>query len=490
MSEKEDSKVASFIKGSSILVLSNVCLKAINFFLLPLYTSNLNPEMIGISDSITTLTGIILPLLIMGLDAAYSAFYFDKTDPERGNKVFSTLVLSFLCIGLIPILFIFFSALVSQLLFHNKDYSYIITFAFISVSFNLWYLPYTLELRLKNKMFLFGLSNVITSLSMVILNILFVSVLQLGEASLVLSTMIVHIEHYALVLLFVRKRPLIKEFDITLLKKMLKFSIPLIPMALMMWVLSLSDRYVLLYYHGESSVGVYGIGLRFTNLLNVIVSAVSMAYTTFAFSSKEDDNSKEQYYYIYNIESIILILITFSVTLFGKEIIQLMTSSSYNESYITLRDLLFAQIFYAMTTIVGYGIYFEKKSYYSLFAVTTGAIINLGLNFLLIPKYGIQAAALTTLIGYMVNYFLTLFFSEKVYPCNYGQIKLLFIIIIVYFICYFCSEISIFLRIPIWFICISVILIIYRKILSIIFQYIIKWVTKKNSNSMEKANDK
>ena len=97
-------------------------------------------------------------------------------------------------------------------------------------------------------MFLFGLSNVITSLSMVILNILFVSVLQLGEASLVLSTMIVHIEHYALVLLFVRKRPLIKEFDITLLKKMLKFSIPLIPMALMMWVLSLSDRYVLLYY--------------------------------------------------------------------------------------------------------------------------------------------------------------------------------------------------------------------------------------------------
>ena len=78
MAEKSSSKIGSFIKGSTILVLSNMCLKAINFFLLPLYTDNLTTEMLGVSDSITNLTGILLPLLTMGLDSAFSAFYFAK----------------------------------------------------------------------------------------------------------------------------------------------------------------------------------------------------------------------------------------------------------------------------------------------------------------------------------------------------------------------------------------------------------------------------
>ena len=69
-----NSKLAVFLKGSAILVASNMCLKAINFFLLPLYTAYLTPTMLGVSDSITTFTGFLLPLLTLGLDSAYSAF--------------------------------------------------------------------------------------------------------------------------------------------------------------------------------------------------------------------------------------------------------------------------------------------------------------------------------------------------------------------------------------------------------------------------------
>ena len=157
---------------------------------------------------------------------------------------------------------------------------------------------------------------------------------------------------------------------------MLKFAVPLIPMTAMMWVLTLSDRYVLLHYHGSDAVGLYGIGLRFTNLLNVVISAVSMAYTTFAFSSKDDKNAKQMYYYIYNIQSYLLLGVSFTIGLFGKEIIQIMTAESYATSFEPLRDLMFAQTLYAMTTIVGYGIYFEKKSIYSFIAVTAGAVIT------------------------------------------------------------------------------------------------------------------
>lgn len=482
-SGNEGSKVSSFIKGSSILVLSNVCLKAINFFLLPLYTNHLTPSMIGISDSITTLTGIILPLLTMGLDSAFSAFYFDRNDPERAQKVFSTLTWTFRIIGCIPLLMMAAARSISDLLFHTAEYSYIIRFALISVLFQLWYLTYSLELRLKNRMFLYGLANIIVSLTMVILNIIFVSVLQFGAFSLVLSTMIVNAENFLILLIFVKTKPGKRWFDKALLKQMLRFAVPLIPMTLMVWVLSLSDRYVLLYYHGDSEVGLYGIGLRFTNLMNVVISAVAMAYTTFAFSSKEDKNSKRQYYYIYNIESFLLLGIAFTAGLFGKEIIGLMAAASYGQSYLALRDLMFSQVFYAMTSLVGYGIYFEKKSVYSLIAVSAGAVLNLGLNFILIPKNGIAAAAFTTLLGYALNYFLTLYFSEKLYPCAYGQRRVLTSFLILYAACFAGAEAAWWIKSMIWAVCFAGMVIAYRDLIKVVAGYAADIFQRKTHNS-------
>lgn len=454
MSNNINNKISSFIKGSSILVISNVCLKAINFFLLPLYTHNLTPEMIGVSDSITTLTGVILPLLTMGLDSAYSAFYFDKEDPNRSLKVFHTLTWVFLAIGFTPLFLMLFSRPLSNLLFHTYEYSYIVTLALASVTFSLWSLSYSLELRLENRMFLFGLSNIISSVSMILLNILFVSVLKYGASSLVLSTTIVHAESVLIYLIMVRKLPKKEYFDCTLLRHMMKFAIPLIPMTVMIWILTLSDRYVLLHYHGSDAVGFYGIALRFTNLLNVVISAVSMAYTTFAFSSKDDENAKRVYYYIYNIESVLLLAVSFSIGLFGKEIIQIMTAEAYSSSFEPLRDLMFAQSIYAMTTVVGYGIYFEKKSVYSFIAVTAGAVLNLGLNFLLIPQYGIRAAALTTLLGYLLNYLITLYFSKKVYPCHYGEIRVGITTVLLYAACMVGEKVGLIYKSAIWLLCI------------------------------------
>ncbi len=471
MSNHATGTIGSFIKGSSFLVLSNVCLKAINFFLLPLYTKNLTPEMIGISDSITTFTGILFPILVMGLDSAFSAFYFDKDDLNRSEKVFSTLTRVFIIVGLIPVMLMPLSPFISNLLFKTRMYAYIVAFSLVSVSFNLWYLPFSLELRLKNKMMLFGLSNVIASLSLVALNILFVSVLHFGAASLVLSTALVHMETTVLLLLMVKKIPHKENFDRQLLKEMLKFALPLIPMTIMVWILTLSDRYVLLYFHGSEAVGLYGIGLRFTNLLNVVVSAVAMAYTTFAFSSKDDENAKEKYYYVFNVESFLLLAFSFTVALFGNQIIHVMTSEAYWTAYKPLRDLMFAQSIYAMTTIVGYGIYFQKKSGYSLLSVSAGAILNLTLNFILIPKYGIIAAAFTTLIGYSLHYALTLFFSKRLYPCYYGELRVGIVTIMLYLICMVSEELPLLYKAIIWLLCAIATMYVFKDIVSKVIDY-------------------
>lgn len=465
-------KLLSFLKGSTILIISNVFLKAINFFLLPLYTNNLTPSMLGVSDSITTMTGFMLPLLTLGLDSAYSAFYFEKDKPDRGKNVYSTLALVFFVLGTIPLLFLFACPSISVLLFHTKEYRLEVMLSFLTVAVNLWVLPYSLELRLKNRILAFGIVNMIASVSMLMFNILFVSVLKLGELSLILSTMIICIEQLVLFSFIVKSKPKRSEFRFDLLKDMLRFSVPMVPSVIMMWVLSLSDRYVILHFCGEAAVGIYGIGLRFTNLLNVIVNGISTAYTTYAFSSHEDESAKKQYYYIFNITAVALLVISFTAGLYGKEIISLMTEKAYLPSYRILRDMMFAQSFYAMSTIISYGIFFEKKSVYSLIAVSFAAITNLLLNLILVPKYGIAAAAVTTLIGYLIHLAISYYYSERLYPCNYGIKRVAFVSILMYVISLFFLEKTFSIKSFIWIFTIGWVLLLYRDLLHRLVSFI------------------
>lgn len=471
MMKNEKSKVQIFVQGSFFLILSNICIKAINFFLLPLYTKNLTPSMLGASDSITTFTGILFPLLVLGLDSAYSAFYFDKADINRDKKVFSTLGLTFFWLGWIPILMCVAAVPLSSLILKTDTYSMEVLVALIGVTFNLWYLPFSLELRLKNRMGRFGFVSIISSLSMVLLNIVFVTILKLGEMSLILSTTIVAAEHLLLYGMLTGYFPKRQFFNAELFRSMVRFSLPLIPSVLMAWVLSLSDRYILLYYYGDTAVGLYGIGARFVTLLNVVINAITTAYTTFAFGSKDDDNAQEKYYYIFNIVSVLLMAIAFTVALFGKEIISIMTDDAYESSYVIIRDMMFSQVFYAMSTIVSYGIVFKKKSVYSLVAVSSGAIVNLVLNFIFIPQYGLVAAALTTLIGYFVNLVVCYYFSEKLYPCKYGLKRVMLTCFIMYIVSLVTQEILWQKRVVIWIVCFAVFGVLYRDIASIIIRF-------------------
>ena len=82
--------------------------------------------MLGVSDSITTFTGILFPVLVFGLDSAYSAFYFKKEDPDRGRTVFSTIGITFFIIGFIPLIMCLFSGGLSVLLFQKSEYRCIV----------------------------------------------------------------------------------------------------------------------------------------------------------------------------------------------------------------------------------------------------------------------------------------------------------------------------------------------------------------------------
>ena len=420
-----DSKISNFIKGSAILVLANMMIKAINFFLLPLYTKYLTPTELGISDSITNVTAILMPILMLGLDSAFSAFYFDERTEEHKSKVFNTSLITLIVAGITPFIIAIFSKDISLWLFNTEKHQILVAVSLITISFNLWYTPYALHARMENRMLLFAAVNVSASLLMIASNIVFVSVMQLGAFALILSSALVQLFQLLAYLVFLPKLFKYKEYDKALLHRMLKYSIPLIPTAIAAWFLNLSDRYFLLHYFSAAEVGIYGIGARFSSLLSVLSNAVFTAYTTFAFDKKDDEDAKYQYKRVLSFYYMILMITCIIVTMWGKEIIELMSNSAYGAAYLLLPGLLFGQVMYGISVIVGYGLSFTKRTNYILAANVIGALLNIVLNILLIPSFGPEAAAYTTYIGYFVMAILLYVFGQKFYPCDYGIVKLI-----------------------------------------------------------------
>lgn len=471
-------RLKAFVQSSAILILSNIILKAINFFLLPLYTKYLTPQMLGISDTVTSLTGLLFPLLVMGMDSAYSAFYYDQL-PGREKTVFNTTKTVLLATSVLPLAGCLFSRPLAQLFFGSGTYALAMTLALCSVSFNLWYLPFALELRLQNRMALFGAVNIMASLLMVGLNVLFVSVWHIGEYALILSSAIVQLAQLVLYLCLTRERYRHALFDRVLLKQMLRYALPLVPTGIVMWILTLSDRYVLLYFRGEAEVGLYGIGSRFVTLLNVMISGVTMAYTTFAFGSKKDEGAQKNYAKILDVLYVCLAAVCFTFSLFGKEIIRLMADASYQTAYLAMRDMMFSQLIYGLYTITSYGIYFEKKSKYVLYAASAAAVVNLVLNVLLIPRYGFAAAAATTLVGYVVLFSISYLAAQKLYPCPFGIKRIGLSCGALYVVSLLGEEWNWAVKGGVWIVCAGVTLFLFRDVAANLLKVVSAFVHKK-----------
>lgn len=456
------SGLKTFIKGSAVLFASNIIIKGIQFFLLPLYTNELTPEMLGVSDAVTTLTGFVFPILVMGMDSAFSAFYFED-ETNQQDKVFSSVAFLLGIMGIIPVIACLFSGKWSEILFKASDNASIVMIALLAVTANLLYLPLSLEVRLQNRMAAYSIIAVVSSATIIILNVLFLTVFHFGVYSLIISTLIINVLQICLFSLAVDKKFTFKYVDGKLIRRMLRYSLPMLPAVLSSLILTLSDRYIVLHYWGEQAVGVYGIGNRFVAILSVVISSISTAYTTFAYSSYKKSEAKEQFSLVLNIVYVMMIGIAFVVSIFSKEIISIMTASEYVMAYKILPDMMYSQVFYVLYTITCYGVLFEKKSGYILLATSVAASVNLVLNFIFIPYYGITAAAFTTFIGYAIMFLINYFNSQRLYPCPYGIKKIMLHFSGMYLIVKLLLEESFILKAGISVLCAAFTLFLYRK---------------------------
>lgn len=390
------SKGKKLLKNTIIIGIGQICTKFINFILLPIYTSVLTTSEYGIVDLLNTYISLLIPLLFLQMDQAIFRFLIDvRQSNQNQKKIISTSIIIILIQTLI---YIVLFSIIS--IFINNNFKYYLFANIIITNLSGIFLQISRGLG-DNKTYSFA--SIITAVTMLIFNVIFLYSIKLGATGVLLATFIANF--ICVIFVFFRKKLYryisIRKFDKSTLKNIWKYSIPLVPNQLSWWIINVSDRTIISAILGVATNGIYSAANKFSSVCVALYGIFNLSWTEQAALSIADKERDNYYSKIFNQTSVIFsggctLLISIMPFIFSFFIV----GDSYAEAYYQIPILLIATLFNIMVSMLG-SIYIAfKKSKEIAKTSIYSAIINIGVTLLLIKYIGLYAASFATLLSY------------------------------------------------------------------------------------------
>ena len=416
----------SLIKNSFLFAIGSIGSKAISFFMLPLYTRMLTTSDYGQLDILQTTISLLIPLVTFQVVEAVFRFSVDMRDKDSASKVLTNGI--FLClIGMLITLLLF-------PIFNNfEPFATYTTMFYLIMFLTIFHGIIKQFVRGLEKIKTFVAADLIYTGSFVTFNIVFLVNLRMGLRGYFLSMVLAHLVAIIVLIIFgnVFKYLNLKSFNRKLLKTMLIYSIPLIPNGLMWWVMNVSDRYMLTYFLGFDATGIYSVSYKFPSLITLMNSIFFMAWQLSAMQEYGKEGYDNFYKNIFGVLSSFLLLITAVVLLILKPLMSVFVADAFYESWKYVPLLLVGTVFQAFSSFFGTNYTASKKTKGAFTTSVYGAIVNIGINLLLIPIWGIQAAAFSTMLAYLTMWLLRLFDTKKFVKIKIDWKSLIFSIVLI-----------------------------------------------------------
>jgi O-antigen/teichoic acid export membrane protein len=265
----------------------------------------------------------------------------------------------------------------------------------------------------------YAIASVSNVLITVVAMVMFVAVFHWGAVGLVVGnftgTLVVY---FALVIY--RTEQLGLEFDRDLFRRMQHFGMPLVPSALALWAINWIDREFVVWYKGLPEAGVYSAAVKIASVITFVMVAFRTAWPAFAYSIEDDREARRTYAFVL---TYLLAFSSWAALTLGALApwwTRLLTGSpKYIRAEKGVALLAFAGAIYAGYTVLAIGSGRARKTQLNWVVTGVGAAINVGLNFWLIPAYGMVGASISTLVAYVALFAGMTIYAQHVYPVPY-----------------------------------------------------------------------
>ncbi len=419
--------IGSTAKHTVIYGLGNLLVKIAGLLLIPLYTSALSTSDYGMLILLEVTAQFLVGVLSFRIPGAMLRFGTDATNSADRKKIYFTALVGLLAIVLLAELFLMPSASIfSRLMFDSDKYAtyFIILFASVGLEI-LGLLPLQL-MRLLNKpqyYISFFLAKLVATLSITYYLITSKNMgvegavwgMFTGNAMLWLASLPMQIKHSRMAM------------DKAVGIEMFKFGAPLIFTSISTLLLTLGDRVIIKYFGELSDVGIYGFAYKIGSLVNLLViNSFSLGFLPIAYKKFKDPDFKDFFKKTFTYFMLITVVFTIVISLFGKEAIKVISSNSpdYWEAVYLVPLIAFAFVFKGIYFVFALIFHISKKTKYAAWVTLAGMLINLALNFALIPVFGIYGAVFATLLSFVAMSLLSYKYGQNIIRIDYELKKI------------------------------------------------------------------
>lgn len=412
-------KYKKLLKNIFYFFAGNMGSKILIFLLVPYYTHVLTTAEYGIADLISTTSMLIIPIITLSITEAVFRFSMDKD--VNMKELFSN--------GLFVIFIgnILFGVCVLFLKNMNVSWEYMI-FLQMLVLIDSIYNVTAQFIRGKGQTGIYAVSGVVQTCALVILNLWFLLGLKLGIKGYVLAMIISYL--IALIYMFVVSNiyGFIGKPNICLLRNMLQYSIPMIPSGLSWWGMSSADKYIILSSAGAEINGIYLVSQKIPTILNVFITIFQQAWQIAAVAENESESGDIQKFsaQIFRYLQMTMFLCASALICILKPLYAIWVDAAYYSAWECTPLLLLATVYSCMSQFMTTNYIVSKKTIGNLKVTVIGCVTNIILNLILVPKYGMLAAAFTTFIGYLVIFLMTIHDIMKTMIIEISRNRLVF----------------------------------------------------------------
>lgn len=398
----EQQKYKALFKDTIIFALGNIGSKLIVFFLVPFYTYYLSPDEYGISDLVFTASQLAIPILSLVIFDAVIRFALSRKERPQDVLLVGVVVWFFGSVAAIALtpLFGLYKAISQWKWFVT---GYMIANMLVSIELN--------YLKAVNRNLSFSIVCILQTLSLALLNILFVAHLKLGIRGYLVSYILSNILAALFSMMaakFLIIRDLFKaKLDTMLAKQMILYSTPLILNNLSWWVIQSSDKFMLESMVSNSALGIYTVAARIPSLVTVFVTIFQQAYGISSVKEMDSSNDSSFYTSVFTFYSFIAFLGGICLCTVMKPFMDIyVRSNSYGEVWRYVPLLLASAVFSALAAYCGSMYGALKKSMNNMLSTASAAVVNIIVNYFAILLFGLWGAMIGTIVAYCLLAFI------------------------------------------------------------------------------------
>ena len=418
-------KVKRFLKTLLVFFTGNVLSKLVSLFLLPLYTGKLSPEQYGSFDIVQTIINLIAPIAFLQIWDGMFRYAFDYTERKDKFAVISNaMVVSF---GGIAVYLALFFAISRVFVFEYVVYAMV-----YGLFYALQYI-YTFAARvfLKNKLFV--ISGIVNTLVSACLNIFFILYLHWDVKSLYIAQAIGLIIQIIIVEIDLKlfKNFSFKAIDKDLIKKMIKFSLPLCLATISYWLLSGFTKMVVFYKLGADANGLYAVANRFASAITIVVTIFQYAWNETAYLMANDSDRTKSYSLCVDLMLKGVAFGTALLILFIKFIFPFFVDAQYQQALSIVPATIVGVAMNSLAGLFGTLFMTEKKTGAIMTTTLISAAINIVLSFVLSIKFGLQGAVVGLAIAFTILMLIRLIMLMRKFSIRLELSNLLLLLVFV-----------------------------------------------------------